>query len=43
MYNFADVVPVENYIMLNQSLSIGCCYNFYYSQFCIYVFYFVLF
>lgn len=28
MYNFADVVPVKNYIMLNQSLSIGCCYNF---------------
>ena len=28
MYNFADVVPVKNYIMLNQSLIIGCCCNF---------------
>ena len=27
MYNFTDVVPVKNYIMLNQSLIIGCCYK----------------
>ena len=42
MYNFTDVVPVKNYIMLNQSLIIGCCYNFHCSQFCIYIFYFVM-
>ena len=42
MYNFTDVVPVKNYIMLNQSLIIGCCFNSYCSQFCIYIFYFVM-